>query len=133
MDITFFTEQSFIPAVREEPQVSLPPKIERPQGKIISKFMQSSFAQNWFFKKEEMEDEVCTKSKKLDAKTSVQKFCTPAQEFGECSQKFGPGTQEKLESKELETKGFLEVLEDEERKRTKREQQEINFILPQNF
>ena len=127
MAITFFTEQSVIPVITEEPQASLPPKIERPQGKIISKFMESSFAQNWFFKNEEIEDKVCTKS------ISVQKFGPPAQEFGECSQKFGPRTQEELEPKKLEPKGFLQVLEDEERKRTKREQQEINFILPQNF
>ena len=127
MAITFFTEQSVIPVITEEPQASLPPKIERPQGKIISKFMESSFAQNWFFKNEEMEGDDCIKS------ISVQKFGPPAQEFGECSQKFGPGTQEELEPKKLEPKGFLQVLEDEERKRTKREQQEINFILPQNF
>ena len=76
---------------------------------------------------EEMERDDCTKSIK------VQAFGPPAQEFGECSQKFGPGTQEELEPKKLEPKGFLQVLEDEERKRTKREQQEINFILPQNF
>ena len=124
--ITFFTEQSVIPVITEEPQASLPPKIERPQGKIISKFMESSFAQNWFFKNEEMEGDNGTKSIKVDVKADFQAFVPPAQEFG-------PRTQEELEPKKLEPKGFLQVLEDEERKRTKREQQEINFILPQNF
>ena len=133
MAITFFTEKSVIPVITEEPQASLPPKIERPQGKIISKFMESGFAQNWFFKNEEMDGDVCTKSIKVDVKANVQAFVPPAQEFGESNQKFGPRTQEELEPKNLEPKGFLQVLEDEERKRTKREQQEINFILPQNF
>ena len=33
---------------------SMPHTLEKPPGKIMSKLMQSGFAQNWFFKKEEV-------------------------------------------------------------------------------
>ena len=41
-----------MPTVIVEP--SMPHTLEKPPGKIMSKLMQSGFAQNWFFKKEEV-------------------------------------------------------------------------------
>ena len=43
-----------MPTVIVEPSVPIPHTLEKPPGKIMSKLMQSGFAQNWFFKKEEV-------------------------------------------------------------------------------
>jgi hypothetical protein len=57
----FFTGQTVMPTVVVETLVPMPHTLEKPPGKIMSKLMQSGFAQNWFFKKEEVTGTVVMK------------------------------------------------------------------------
>ena len=52
--IQYFTGHSIIPAVVVDSPTTIPQNLEKPPGKIMSKLMQSGFAQNWFFKNEEI-------------------------------------------------------------------------------
>ena len=115
--------------------IALPDTLEKPPGKIMTKLMQSGFAQNWFFKNEEpeMEEESPSSSRKTSKEeSSVNSMIlddnASFQSFGPQTQEFGPRGQDIMGPK-----GFSGVLEDEKRKRSKRELREVNFIAPQNL
>lgn len=124
-----------IPEVIVEPPVSK--RIEKPPGKIMSKLMQSGFAQNWFFKNDEPETDEESASASSSRKTSKEESSVNSMVLDDNAsfQTFGPQTQD-FAPRDLEgsgPKGFFGVLEDEKHKRSKRQFREVNFIAPQNL
>jgi len=116
--------QTVMPTVIVEPLVPMPHTLEKPPGKIMSKLMQSGFAQNWFFKKEEVtegDEPQSTSRKSSKEETMHDNDNASFQTFG-VQMDSNPGPQ-----------GFVGVLQEEKRKRSKKEQREFNFMAPQNL
>jgi len=114
--------QTVMPTAIVEP--SMPHTLEKPPGKIMSKLMQSGFAQSWFFKKEEVTegDESQSNSRKSSKEETMHDNDNASfQTFG-VQMDSNPGPQ-----------GFVGVLQEEKRKRSKKEQREFNFMAPQNL